>query len=68
MKPVILLAAALALAAPAFAQGAQSSSSIDTDVADLKPGQTIVFTFFWSDGGNWENIDFSVVVGPPDMP
>jgi hypothetical protein len=41
VKPVILLAAALALAAPAFAQGAQSSSSIDTDVADLKPGQFI---------------------------
>ena len=31
----------LALAPPAFAQGAKTSSPIDTDVADLKPGQFI---------------------------
>ena len=38
---ILFLAAALAIAAPAFAQGAKTSSSIDTDVADLKPGQFI---------------------------
>lgn len=41
---------------------------LDLPVADLKPGRAIVFTFFWPNGGNWENIDFSVAVGPSDMP
>uniref|UniRef100_UPI003BA16267 glycoside hydrolase family 15 protein n=1 Tax=Shinella sp. M27 TaxID=3368614 RepID=UPI003BA16267 len=41
---------------------------LDLPVGDLKSGQTIMFTFFWPDGGNWENIDFSVAVVPPDMP
>ncbi len=40
---------------------------LDLPVAKLERGQTIVFTFFWPDGGNWENIDFSVAVGAPDM-
>ncbi len=37
----ILLAAALSLASPAMAQGARTSSPIDTDVAALKPGEFI---------------------------
>jgi hypothetical protein len=41
VKPVILIAAMLALTAPALAQGAKTSLPIDTDVADLKPGQFI---------------------------
>ena len=41
MKHPILIAVMLALAPPAFAQGAKTSSPIDTDVADLKPGQFI---------------------------
>ncbi len=41
MKHPILIAVMLALAPPTFAQGAKTSSPIDTDVADLKPGQFI---------------------------
>ena len=41
MKHPILIAVMLVLAPPTFAQGAKTSSPIDTDVADLKPGQFI---------------------------
>lgn len=41
---------------------------LDLPVADLEPGRTIVFTFFWPNGGKWETIDFSVAVVPSDMP
>ncbi|MCG2840295.1 L,D-transpeptidase [Sandaracinobacter sp. RS1-74] len=37
----LLLAAALSLAAPALPQGAKTSSPIDMDVSELKPGQFI---------------------------
>ncbi|MER8431933.1 glucan 1,4-alpha-glucosidase [Mesorhizobium caraganae] len=32
----------------------------DLPVADIPPGNTIVFTFFWPDGDRWENVDFTV--------
>lgn len=41
---------------------------LDLPVADLEPGRTILFTFFWPGSGHWENVDFSVVVGSPDIP
>lgn len=41
MKHAILIAAALALAAPALGQGAKLSSPFDTDTAALKPGEFI---------------------------
>lgn len=34
----------------------------DLPVADVPPGTAIVFTFFWSDAGRWENVNFSVVI------
>jgi len=39
---------------------------VDLQVADLQPGSTIVFTFFWPDTGRWENVDFTVGVEGPD--
>ena len=35
---------------------------VDLPVSKLKPGSTIVFTFFWPDAMRWENVDFSVGV------
>ncbi|MER9578528.1 hypothetical protein NKI78_23210, partial [Mesorhizobium sp. M0400] len=41
-------------------------------VADAAPGNSpdnsIVFTFFWSDAGRWENADFSVGIGDTAQP
>jgi len=34
----------------------------DLPVADLKPGGTVIFTFFWPDAGHWEGETFSVEV------
>ena len=39
---------------------------LDLPVASLEPGQTITFTLFWPETGNWENVDFSVSVSPTD--
>jgi glucoamylase len=33
---------------------------VDLNTADLKPGQSAVFTFLWQDGQRWENADFEV--------
>ncbi|RWM22234.1 MAG: glucan 1,4-alpha-glucosidase [Mesorhizobium sp.] len=38
----------------------------DLPVADLPPGNTFVFTFFWSDAGRWENVDFSIGIDKLD--
>ncbi|RWO96860.1 MAG: glucan 1,4-alpha-glucosidase [Mesorhizobium sp.] len=38
----------------------------DLPVADVPPGNTIVFTFFWSDAGRWENVDFSIGIDKLD--
>jgi glucoamylase len=38
----------------------------DLPVADVSPGNTIVFTFFWSDAGRWENVDFSIGIDKLD--
>jgi glucoamylase len=38
----------------------------DLPVADVPPGNRIVFTFFWPDAGRWENVDFSVGIDKPD--
>ncbi|WP_254020614.1 glucan 1,4-alpha-glucosidase [Mesorhizobium escarrei] len=38
----------------------------DLPVADVPPGNTIVFTFFWPDAGCWENVDFSVSIDKLD--
>ncbi|CCV04524.1 Glucan 1,4-alpha-glucosidase [Mesorhizobium metallidurans STM 2683] len=38
----------------------------DLPVADVPPGDTIVFTFLWSDAGRWENVDFSVAIDRSD--
>lgn len=38
----------------------------DLPVADVPPGSTIVFTFFWPDAGRWENVDFSVGIDKLD--
>ncbi len=35
-------------------------------LADMPPGNTIVFTFFWPDAARWENVDFSVGIDEPD--
>ena len=32
----------------------------DLAVAGLRPGDTVVFTFFWPDARRWENVDFTV--------
>lgn len=37
-------------------------------VADAAPGNSIVFTFFWSDAGRWENVDFSVGIDDASQP
>ena len=37
----------------------------DLPVADIPPGSTIVFTFFWPDGDRWENVDFTVGIEEP---
>ena len=39
---------------------------VDLPVADVPPGNMIVFTFFWPDAGRWENVDFSVGIDKPD--
>ncbi|RUU13000.1 glucan 1,4-alpha-glucosidase [Mesorhizobium sp. USDA-HM6] len=36
---------------------------VDLTVADLPPGSTIVFTFFWPEASRWENVDFTVDIG-----
>lgn len=36
---------------------------VDLPVAQLAPGSTILFTFFWVDGDRWENTDFTIAVG-----
>jgi glucoamylase len=33
---------------------------VDLPVNRLRPGSTIVFTFFWPEAMRWENVDFSV--------
>jgi glucoamylase len=38
----------------------------DLPVADVPRGNTIVFTFFWSDAGRWENVDFSIGIDKLD--
>jgi glucoamylase len=35
---------------------------VDLPVADILPGGTVVFTFFWPDAGHWEDDEFSVDV------
>jgi glucoamylase len=35
----------------------------DLAVAGLRPGDTVVFTFFWPDARRWENVDFTVGIG-----
>ena len=40
---------------------------VDLAVADLPPGNTILFTFFWPDTRRWENVDFSVGIEEPDI-
>jgi glucoamylase len=35
---------------------------VDLPVADLPPGGTITFTFFWPDAGRWEDETFSLAV------
>jgi glucoamylase len=47
-------------------ENALSIHLVDLPVADVPPGNTIVFTFFWSDAGRWENVDFSVGIDGPD--
>lgn len=37
-------------------------------VADAAPGNSIVFTFFWSDASRWENVDFSVGIDDASQP
>jgi glucoamylase len=39
---------------------------VDLPAADIPPGKTIVFTFFWPDTGRWENVDFSVGIEDQD--
>ncbi|TIU16433.1 MAG: hypothetical protein E5W53_28300, partial [Mesorhizobium sp.] len=38
----------------------------DLPVADVPSGNTIVFTFFWSDAGCWEKVDFSIGIDKLD--
>ena len=43
-------------------------SGLGTHFADLplkgvEPGHAVVFTFFWPESGEWENVDFTVRVG-----
>ncbi|MFC3326363.1 glucan 1,4-alpha-glucosidase [Mesorhizobium cantuariense] len=38
----------------------------DLPVAGLPEGSTLIFTFFWSATGDWENVDFSVISGEQD--
>ncbi|UCI08390.1 glucan 1,4-alpha-glucosidase [Mesorhizobium sp. B1-1-8] len=39
---------------------------VDLSVAGLRPGSTIVFTFFWPEAQRWENVDFTVGIDAPD--
>ncbi|OBZ95815.1 hypothetical protein ADU59_10725 [Pararhizobium polonicum] len=41
---------------------------VDLPVAGLSSGSAIVFTFFWPESGDWENIDFTIAIGPLDTP
>ena len=64
MKPALaalLLAGAVAVSAPAWAQGAKASSPIDTDVAALKAGQ-----FIWN-GDVAPEGPMTVIVNLPDQ-
>ncbi|TPI55424.1 MULTISPECIES: glucan 1,4-alpha-glucosidase [unclassified Mesorhizobium] len=38
----------------------------DLPVAGLPEGSTLIFTFFWPGSGDWENVDFSVIIGEQD--
>ena len=38
----------------------------DLPTASLPGGSTLIFTFFWSGTGDWENVDFSVISGEQD--
>jgi glucoamylase len=34
----------------------------DLPIAEVDPGASLVFTFFWLDAGHWENMDFTIVI------
>ena len=39
---------------------------VDLPVDRLRPGTTIVFTFFWPEAMRWENVDFTVAIDQPN--
>ncbi|MBN9219868.1 MAG: glucan 1,4-alpha-glucosidase [Mesorhizobium sp.] len=39
---------------------------VDLPVAGLPSGSSLIFTFFWPGTGDWENVDFSVILGDQD--
>jgi glucoamylase len=39
---------------------------VDLPVASLPSGSSLIFTFFWPGTGDWENVDFSVILGDRD--
>jgi glucoamylase len=38
---------------------------VDLDTSELPPGRRVIFTFYWSDAGNWEGVDYLVGIGGP---
>ncbi len=35
----------------------------DLPLNDVEPGHAVIFTFYWPESGQWENVDFTVRVG-----